>query len=50
MERDYFLDAPRRLTRAQLLVARELECMEAGQHVVGRAARVHFLDVHGRLA
>jgi hypothetical protein len=48
VERDHFVDGPRRITRVQLGVARDLEGMEAGQHLVGRATRVNFLDVHGR--
>jgi hypothetical protein len=50
IEGDYLVDTPRRVPRIQVLVARELDRVKARQHVVGRAARIDLLDVHGGLA
>src|SRR5215831_14098435 len=49
VEGDHLLDAAYRLARLQLVVTRGLDRMEAREHLVGRDACVHLLDVHGPL-
>jgi hypothetical protein len=47
-EGDHLLLAARRLARPQLVMAGELDGVEAREHLVRRRAHVDLLDVHGR--
>ncbi len=51
VERDHFVASAHRLARVQLLVACNLELVEAREHVVGRGAGIDLADLHrARLA